>query len=212
MRSIVESTPARTNTSNDVGSKLRHGEDARARRALRCEETTMFLRSVRALAVHAAAVLLLAACSRGELPPRSHSPVVAHESAIANEAFLVMQEVMEWLVDPAAGVVFAAAGRTSLPERRPSDPMAWQAVADAAQQLAEQGRLLAQPALTSTRADWLGLAAEMQRSANAAMEAARHHDADATAQASDALRAACQGCHLRYAPALAQRPGDTRNP
>lgn len=157
--------------------------------------------------------MLAAACTRGEAPPARAAavpPVAASPGLDAD--LLVLNDVMEWVVDPAADVVFAAAGLHAPADRRPSGAPAWQAVADAAQQLAEQGRLLMQPAFATQRADWHALAAAMHRSASDAAEAARRHDADRAATASDALRASCQGCHLRYAPApaLARRVGDTR--
>jgi len=170
--------------------------------------------SVRAMALTAA--LALAACSRHVEPPpraegRGAAPLSATAPPTVDDALLVLPEVMEWVVGPAAGVVFAAAGRHAPTDRRPSDAQAWQAVADAAAQLVEQGTLLAQPALASSRADWLGRATAMRRSAAEVMDAARQHDAERAAQASDALRAACQGCHLRYAAAVAQRVGEVRD-
>jgi hypothetical protein len=158
-----------------------------------------------------AVAVLAAACSRGEAPSVrvAAAPAVAASSGLEAD-LLVLNDVMEWSVEPAADVVFAAAGLGAQADRRPNTAPAWQAVADAAQQLAEQGHLLMQPAFATHRADWQGLAAAMHRSASDAAEAARRRDADRTAAASDALRASCQGCHLRYAPALARRVGDTR--
>ncbi|HEX6704694.1 MAG TPA: hypothetical protein VF169_08040 [Albitalea sp.] len=155
--------------------------------------------------------VLAAACTRGEAPPvraAAAPPFAASPGPAAD--LLALNDVMEWVVEPAADVVFAAAGLQAPADRRPIGAPAWQAVADAAQQLAEQGRLLMQPAFATHRADWQGLAAAMHRSASDAAEAARRHDADRAATASDALRASCQGCHLRYAPALARRVGETR--
>lgn len=154
---------------------------------------------------------LVGACTRNDAPsPHAVAapPIAASPGVDAD--LLVLGDVMAWVVEPAADVVFAAAGLQAPADRRPSGGPAWQAVADAAGQVAEQGRLLMHPSLSARRADWQGLAAAMFRSATDAMDAARRQDAEGAATASDALRASCQGCHLRYAPALARRVGDTR--
>ena len=169
-------------------------------------------RLLRMLALLAAG--LCGACSRDEPVPRAAAPTAAVAPAAAaataavDEAALLVQDLMEWVVDPAAGVVFAAAGRQAPPDRRPAGAVAWQAVADAADRLGEQAVWLAQPALAANRSDWQALAGAMRRGAADVMDAARAQDGERAAAASDALRAACQGCHLRYAAAVAQRVGD----
>jgi len=140
------------------------------------------------------ALLLLAGCGRVDVaPPPARAPQPAAELPL-----LVLQELMDLLVDPAAGVVFAAADPQADPERRPASPMAWQAVADAADQLAEQGRQLAQPALSLQRADWLRLASALRERAVESADAARRQDAQRLARAGEQLRATCQDCHQRY--------------
>ena len=167
-------------------------------------------RATRTLALLAAT--LAAACSRVETPPSAASPAALRQAAApapaVDEALLLVQELMDWVVEPAAGVVFAAVGRRAPPDRRPAGAAAWQAVADAAERLGEQAAWLAQPALAAHRSDWQTLAGAMRLSAAEVGAAARAQDAERAAQASDALRAACQGCHLRYAAAVAQRVGD----
>jgi hypothetical protein len=151
------------------------------------------------------ALLLAGGCAPTDLP----TPAARQAAAVpvVDEAWLLLQGLMEWVVDPAAEVVFAAGGRNAPPDRRPAAAPAWQAVADAADRLVEQAALLAQPGLAAGRADWLGQAQAMRRSAALVQQAARARDAAAIDQASDALRASCQGCHLRHAPALVQRLG-----
>lgn len=146
------------------------------------------------------ALMLLAGCGRVDVaPPTGRTPPPAAELPL-----LVLQELMELRVDPAAGVVFAAAELQGAPEQRPASAMAWQAVADAADQLAEQGRQLAQPALSLQRPDWLRLAAAMREGAADSADAARRQDAQRLASAGDRLRAACQDCHARYGVAPLQ--------
>jgi hypothetical protein len=153
------------------------------------------------------ALWLAAACSPAEPPPRAERRTAAVPGPVVEDTLPLLQDLMEWVVEPAADVVFAAGGREAPPDRRPAGVTAWQAVADAADRLVQQAAVLAQPALVADRADWLGLAHAMRRSAAQVQEAALAQDAPAVAQASDALRASCQGCHLRYAAALAQRVG-----
>lgn len=146
------------------------------------------------------ALLLLAGCGRVDVaPPPARAPLPAAELPL-----LVLQELMELLVDPAAGVVFAAADLQGAPEQRPSSAMAWQAVADAADQLVEQGRQLAQPALSLQRPEWLRLAAALREGAADSAAAARRQDGQRVALAGERLRAVCQDCHARYGVAPLQ--------
>lgn len=156
------------------------------------------------------AVLLLAAglaaCSRGDAPPPALPPApVMAATALPedDERSLFLPDLMDFVVDPAAGVLFAAAGQhgwTQLDEPRSDE--AWQAVGDAATELGRIAGLLGQPLLARGRSDWTEAVDSLSEGATAAAAAARRHDARALYAAGVQLRAACQACHAQHAPRL----------
>jgi hypothetical protein len=112
---------------------------------------------------------------------------------------LFLPELMAYLVDPAAGVLLAAADLETSGDVEPRTVEAWQAVADAAVQLVQTSEMLAQPALALGRADWLQFAAALREEAAACVAAASRHDAGVLAEAGARIRATCQACHEHYA-------------
>lgn len=142
--------------------------------------------------------LALASCSR-EAPP---SPVAAQRPAAAlpDEGLaLILPELMDLLVDPAAGVLLAAADAPAHPTLEPRSAEAWQAVVDAAAQLVQGSGMLSDPALARGRADWLPWAEAMREGAAAGAAAAKRRDPRGLYTAGQQLRAACDGCHARHA-------------
>lgn len=155
-------------------------------------------------------VLALAGCSRDE-PASSVKtaalPVlpVAHPAALLDdERALILPDLMDLVVDPAAGVLFAAAEQQGRTDREPRSDEAWQAVVDAAAQLVQTSDSLAEPALARGRGDWLDAAVAMREGAAAAAAAARRHDPRSLYAAGLQLRTGCQGCHARYAVQIAE--------
>lgn len=142
--------------------------------------------------------LALASCSREALPP----PVAAQRPAVAlpDEGLaLILPELMDLLVDPAAGVLLAAADAPAHPTLEPRSAEAWQAVVDAAAQLVQGSGMLSDPALARGRADWLPWAEAMREGAAAGAAAAKRRDPRGLYTAGQQLRAACDGCHARHA-------------
>jgi hypothetical protein len=176
-----------------------------AARALPRKETTM-----RPPSRHTCGLLLafaLAGCSRQEPPPPATTaapPVVRTAAALDDESALILPDLMDLVVDPAAGVLFAAVDQHAWTGLEPRSDEAWQAVADAASQLAQTGQMLSDPALARDRADWLQWTDAMREGAATAGTAARRHDPRSLFAAGAQIRTSCQGCHARHATQLAE--------
>ncbi len=159
-----------------------------------------------------AVLAVLAGCSRETPPPPVPPPAPAPAAAAPDAdpaAALVLPEVMEWVVDPAAAVLAAAADQHGWAALAPRSDEAWQAVADAAAELQRSGELLLRPALAQDRGDWLESAAMLREGAVAAAAAARRHDPRGLYLAGLQVKAGCQGCHARHAPPLDGPRGPT---
>lgn len=157
-------------------------------------------------------VCLLAACS-GNDPSVVAEPVLlpAPQAAAgpADAAALVLPDVMEWVVDPAAAVLLAAADQHAWAGLSPRSDEAWQAVVDAAAELVRTSDMLVQPAVAQGQAEWLQAAAAVREGAVLAAAAARRRDPRGLYLASAQVRSGCKGCHARQgvAPAGAAAPG-----
>lgn len=143
----------------------------------------------------------IGACTPAEAP-RSAPP--ARPSQLAAPApedagALMLPDLMELLVDPAAGVLLAAADLEGGDDAEPPAAEAWQAVVDAALQLMRASEMLEQPALSLGRSDWLRFAAALREAAAAGSTAAGRHDAPGLAEAGARVRASCSACHALYA-------------
>ncbi|MFT3953736.1 MAG: hypothetical protein QM722_04855 [Piscinibacter sp.] len=147
-------------------------------------------------------VLSLAGCSREQRPTAPATPAVpvAAIAALPDDGLaLILPDLMDLLVDPAAGVLMAAAAQPAHHEHEPRAPEAWQAVVDAATQLVQTSGMLADPALSRGRGDWLQWAESMRDGAATGAAAARRRDSRSLYAAGQQLKAACEGCHARYA-------------
>jgi hypothetical protein len=157
-------------------------------------------------------VFLLAGCSQGEAPtPRTASSLTTSQVAQrppppVDDLSVILPDLMDLVVDPAAGVLFAAAVQPARSDLEPRTQEAWQAVGEAALQLTHTSDLLAQPALARGRADWLQWAAALREGAVTASAAARRHDPRSLFAAGMQAQTSCQACHARYAPQLGEAP------
>ncbi len=156
-------------------------------------------------------VIALAGCSRDDpaplqpTTPAMPAAPVASVAALPDDGLaLILPELMDLLVDPAAGVLLAAAAQPAHPELEPRSAEAWQAVVDAAAQLTQTSGMLADPALARGRPDWLPWAESMREGAAAGAAAARRRDPRGLYAAGQQLKAACQGCHASHAARLAE--------
>ena len=146
----------------------------------------------------------LAGCSRHGPPAPAMAPAAPAAVPADDEGALILPDLMDLVVDPAAGVLFAAADRHAWTDLEPRTDEAWQALTDAAAQLAQSGETLARPVLARDRADWLQWADTMRDGAARAGAAAQRHDPRRLVAAGVQVRASCRGCHARYATQLAE--------
>jgi hypothetical protein len=150
-------------------------------------------------------VIALAGCMPSAAPPPAAAPPSPPGLAPQDDAgALFMPDLMAFLVDPAAGVLLAAAGSETSRDAEPRAIEAWQAVVDAAVQLAQTGRTLTMPALAMGRDDWLQWSVALRDGAAACGTAATQRDARGLVAAGAQVRAACQSCHARYASDLVE--------
>lgn len=146
--------------------------------------------------------IALSSCSREAPPPVRVAPSAAAAAQPDEGLALILPELMDLLVDPAAGVLLAAAEAPAHPTVEPRSAEAWQAVIDAAAQLVQGSGMLSDPALARGRDDWLPWAEAMREGAAAGAAAARRRDPRGLYTAGQQLRAACDGCHARHAAQL----------
>lgn len=110
-------------------------------------------------------------------------------------------QMMEWVMDPAADVIWGSAGAVITLEGEqdlaPVDDAGWAAVRDAAAVITESGNLLMLPG-RSQGEDWdeysLGIIAMGER----AMAAAEAQDADELFEVGGQLYNVCVACHQIY--------------
>ncbi len=105
-----------------------------------------------------------------------------------------VKDVMVTMTVPASTVIFAAQSES------PTTAAGWLAVQEAAQIMAESGRLLTRPPLAKSDEHWTEMAAAMVAEAEKTLAVAGTRDADAIAEAGDAVYLTCKSCHDRFPP------------
>ena len=119
-----------------------------------------------------------------------------------------MKETMDWVLDPAAdviwgfaGFVMTAEGTTDLAPKSEED---WAEVKHAAWVLAESGNLLMMPGLAKDNADWMEYSQGLTTMGNRLIEVAEGQDSDALFEVGGHLYNVCLACHQAYARELRQ--------
>ena len=150
----------------------------------------------------------MSACTPAEAPKPAPSarPAQLAPLALEDTGALFLPDLMDLLVDPAAGVLLAATDPDADHEAEPRSAEAWQAIVDAAMQLVRAGDMLAQPPLSLGRSDWLRWAAAMREAAAEGGTAAGQRDAAGLAGAGARIRESCNACHALYAPQAGASP------
>ena len=140
----------------------------------------------------AMAAALLAACGDENAPktPETQYRLV-----------LDTRELMNWVLDPSADVIWGSAGSIVTEEGEqdlaPVDAEGWTKVRHAAAVLIEGGNLLMMPGRTRG-ADWDEFARGMTTMAERAMSAAEEEDADVLFEVGGQLYNVCVACHQHY--------------
>jgi len=141
--------------------------------------------------VIAAACLLLSACSQAAPPYRTENDV---------------KEVMGHVLDPAADVIWGAAGTVVTEEGEqdlsPTDEAGWLAVENAAAVVAESGNLLMLPgrAPENDDADWIRYSQQLHDSGQRAMKAAESKNKQGVFDVGGEIYQVCVACHQKYPP------------
>lgn len=148
--------------------------------------------STRSLAAALLAVLL-SGCNR----PTLGTP----DTAPPYEPIADVRQTMEWILEPAADVIWDSAGTIITVEGRielaPTTDEGWDNVRKHAAIVAETGNLLMLPG-RAAGADWIAYARVLQTTGKRAMAAAEAQDADALFEAGGQLYEACVACHAQY--------------
>jgi len=138
------------------------------------------------------AVLLLAGCAARASQPETRQPFDPEMS---------VHELMEWILNPAAEVIWDSAGTIITAEGHeelaPTTDAGWHDVERAAATLSEAGNLLMLPGRAAGD-DWIGYAQALVGAGRLAREAAGAQDADALFDAGGHLYQVCRGCHDQY--------------
>lgn len=135
-------------------------------------------------------LVFLASCARTEPPPyRIDMP---------------MKEIMGHVLDPAADMVWSAAGYevTEAGERElfPTTEDGWLAVENGATIVAESANLLMLPGRAPDDGEWMRLAGRMADEAMTVKAAAMAKDKDRLFAAGGTLYESCVACHDKYIP------------
>ena len=144
----------------------------------------------------ALAALCLAGC--GGVPADRGSAGIAPE--------LQLKQLMEWVIDPAADVLWdsvkSISNEQGTREIAPRTQEEWDAVRNAAAALIEAGVSLTAEGRPRGGEDWVRAVRGMTGAARAAFDAAQAKNAAAVFDAGGRLYNACAGCHRQFAPQL----------
>lgn len=134
-----------------------------------------------------------------------------HSSVAPMRPALEVKQLMEWVIDPAADVVWESVKTVmteeSTKEIAPGTQEEWDALRNAAALLTEMGNSLMIEGRARDRAGWMSAARRLTDAAQGALDAAQAKDAAAVFAAGGRVYDACSGCHFRYAPHLNADPG-----
>jgi hypothetical protein len=113
-----------------------------------------------------------------------------------------LKQLMNWILDPNADVVWAAVGTivTAEGEQKfmPETDEEWTKVRNAAATVVESGNLLMMDGRARNADDWMKKVQEMMRRASEVLQAAEAKDADALFTAGSDMYLACSDCHAQY--------------
>ncbi len=148
--------------------------------------------------------MLLAACS-GSTPPPAAEPAAA---APPFHTTLTTQQLMSWIIDPTADVIWNSVGTTvsdkGTEEHQPRSDDEWATMRTAAAVLIESGNVLMLDGRAQDKDQWMATARGMADAAALVLEAAEAKDVEAYFNAGGALYEACVACHSKYL--VAQEP------
>ena len=114
-----------------------------------------------------------------------------------------LPDLMSTVVDPAADVYWDAVGwiidASGTTEIRPESPEEWEAVRNAAYQVAESGNLMMMEGRAVDEPEWTAFSQAIITVGLRAIEAAEARDEQGVFDVGAELYAVCTGCHATYA-------------
>jgi hypothetical protein len=114
-----------------------------------------------------------------------------------------MKQLMEWVIDPAADVIWDSVGtiytEAGTKELAPRTEEQWAAVRNSAAIVAESANLLMMEGRARDGREWMAAARRLTVAANRALKAAEAKNVDALFTAGEDIYHACSACHQRYA-------------
>jgi len=116
---------------------------------------------------------------------------------------LSLKQVMEWVIDPNADVVWESVKSISnakgTTEIYPRTDAQWDAVRNSAATLVEAGNILMLEARAKDDKQWMEYAKRLSRTSELALKATQDKDKEALFDAGGNIYNACKGCHDKYA-------------
>ena len=142
--------------------------------------------------------VLLFGCSAPPPPPPPPSPPFS--------TVLTLKQVMEWVVDPAADLVWESV-KTIITDKgtqeiAPKTDEQWAAVRTGAATLMEAGNVLMLEGRAKDNKDWYAAARRLSVNAEKALKAAEAKKPEDVFAAGGDIYEACRTCHARYAQHL----------
>jgi len=114
-----------------------------------------------------------------------------------------LPDLMSTVVDPAADVYWDAVGwiidESGTTEIRPGSPGEWEAVRNAAYQVAESGNLMMMEGRAVDEPEWRAFSQALISVGRRAIEAAEARDEQGVFDVGAEVYAVCTGCHATYA-------------
>ena len=116
---------------------------------------------------------------------------------------LTLKQVMEWVIDPNADVVWDSVKSISnakgTTEIYPRTDAQWEAVRNSAATLIESGNLLIAQGRAKDDKQWVEYSQRLSRTAEIALKASQEKNKDALFDAGGKIYNACRACHDKYA-------------
>jgi hypothetical protein len=141
----------------------------------------------------AASAVLMFGCSASTPPPPAAAPY---------QTVLDMKQLMNWVFDPQADIVWASVATIvtaeGTQEIAPKTDEEWAAVRNSAALVAEAGNLLMLEGRAVNQDDWMKKARAMIDAANVVLKAAEAKDAPAVFTAGSDMYLSCSACHAAY--------------
>jgi mono/diheme cytochrome c family protein len=138
---------------------------------------------------------LIAGCGQPPAPPPA--PAVPPYNTTLN-----MKQVMSWVIDPAADVVWESVAiiitEKGENQKAPKTDDEWAAVRNGAATLVESGNLLMMQTRTRDDKTWMAAAKRLSDAANIALQAAEKKDVAALFDSGATIFNACSACHANY--------------